>query len=490
MRKKQGGNMVRVRFAPSPTGLPHVGNIRTALFCWLFARHHNGSFILRVEDTDRERYRPEALDAIMSGLRWLGLDWDEGPQVGGDYAPYFQSQRLEIYHKYARKLVESGSAYYCNCSPERLDKIRNQRLQNGLPPMYDRNCRDKKIESDPTDTDTVIRFKMPLFGKTCFTDELRGEICFENSTFDDIVLIKSDGYPTYHFAVVVDDYLMKISHIMRAEEWIPSAGKHILIYDALGWEAPKFVHLPMILGPDRSKLSKRHGATAITEFEQQGILPEAMFNFLSLLGWSPKDDTEIMNKEELISRFDIDGINTAASVFDFDKLRWMNGEYIRRMTPKQLTARLKPYYEKWGWCTADNPCDDEYLDKVSQAMQERLKVFTDMKELGYYFFTEPTEYDPKGVKKNFKPEVADWLNELANRFDSLSEWDKPNLEQQTRDFANEMDVGAGKVIHPIRLAVSGLRMGPGLFELLEIVGKEKVIARLKRAANWIRENIN
>ena len=481
--------MVRVRFAPSPTGLPHVGNIRTALFDWLFARHHGGKFILRIEDTDRERYQPEAVDAIMEGLRWLGLDWDEGPDVGGPYGPYVQSERLKIYHEYARKLVEAGYAYYCDCPPERLEKVRQERLAKGLPPMYDRHCRDRGLKSDPTDPNTVVRFKMPLFGKTCIYDELRGEICFDNSTFDDIVLIKSDGFPTYHFAVVIDDHLMGITHIMRAEEWIPSAGKHLLIYRALGWEPPKFVHLPMILGPDRTKLSKRHGATAITEFKEQGILPEAMFNFLALLGWSPKDDTEIMSREELVRRFDLDGINTAPSVFDFDKLRWMNGEYIRRMTPQELTERLMPFYEKWGWCTEQKPCDREYLDRVSRAMQERIKVLTDMKELGFYFFTEPTEYDPKGVKKNFKPEVADWLEEMARRFEALPEWTESALEEVVRGYAEELGVSAGKVIHPIRLAVSGLRMGPSLFELLEIVGREKVVARLRRAAEWIRENV-
>ncbi len=482
--------MVRVRFAPSPTGLPHVGNIRTALFNWLFARHHGGTFILRIEDTDRERYDPKALEAIMSGLRWLGLDWDEGPEVDGEYGPYFQSQRIEIYHEYARKLVEMGKAYYCDCSPERLERVRKERMEKGLPPMYDRHCRERNLVSDPADPNTVLRFKMPLWGKTCFHDELRGEICFENSTFDDIVLIKSDGFPTYHFANIIDDHLMRVTHVMRAEEWIPSTGKHVLLYAAFGWEPPKFVHLPMILGPDRSKLSKRHGATSIIEFQKKGILPEAMFNFLALLGWSPKDDTEIFTKDELIKRFDIGGINTAASVFDFDKLRWMNGEYIRMLTPQELTERLMPFYEEWGFCTDENPCDSDYLIKVSKAMQERLKTLVDMRELGFFFFREPTQYDPEGVKKSFKPGVELWLREVAQEFENLDPWTEENIEAVVRGYAKKVGVGAGKIIHPIRVAVSGLRMGPSLFEMLAILGREKVVARIRRAADWIENNIS
>ncbi|RKZ28305.1 glutamate--tRNA ligase [bacterium] len=481
--------MIRVRFAPSPTGLPHIGNIRTALFDWLFARHHDGVFILRIEDTDRERYTPEALDAIVDGLKWLGLDWDEGPYVGGNFGPYFQSKRLEIYYEYAKKLVERGFAYYCDCSPERLQKIRQERIAKGLDPMYDRHCRERNIKSDPTDPKTVIRFKMPLTGKTCFDDELRGKICFDNSTFDDIVLIKSDGYPTYHFAVVVDDHLMEISHIMRAEEWIPSAGKHILIYDAFGWQPPKFVHLPMILGADRSKLSKRHGATAITEFEKQGILSDAMFNFLALLGWSPKDDTEIFTRAELIERFDLKGINTSASVFDFEKLKWMNGEYIRMMSVDELTEKLKPFYRQWHWCDDENPCDESYLRKISKAMQIRLKTLAEMKEVGFYYFREPTEYDEKGVKKYFKPQAVQWLADAVEIFKSAPVWQEEKLEDLLREYVEKQKIGFGKVANPIRLAVSGIMKGPSLFEILEIIGKEKTISRIERAIKWMNKNL-
>jgi len=485
--------MIRVRFAPSPTGLPHVGNIRTALFNWIFARHHGGKFILRIEDTDRERYDERALQAIIDGLRWLELDWDEGPaetgQLSGEYGPYFQSQRLELYHKYAQLLVDEGKAYYCDCSSERLGQIRESMRAKKLNFMYDRRCRERSIQSAPTDTNTVIRFKMPLDGETCFHDVLRGEVCFDNTTQDDIVLIKSDGFPTYNFAVVVDDHLMKVSHIFRGEEFISSAGKHKLIYDALGWQPPQMVHLAMILGPDRAKLSKRHGATAITAFEEQGILPEVMFNFLALLGWSAKDDSEILSRKEIIERFDLDGLSSKAAVFDFEKLRWMNGEYIRMMPPEKLTELLKPFYEEWGWCDDKKPYDDEHLEKISVAMQERLKTLPAMKEIGFYFFIEPTGYDPKGVKKRFKTETSQWLRDIADEFYALDVWAEPGLESVIRDYAEQLGIGAGKIIHPIRLACSGLTGGPSLFEMLEILGKETVTGRLRKAAEWIDKSV-
>ncbi|MCD6418664.1 glutamate--tRNA ligase [bacterium] len=480
--------MVRVRFAPSPTGLPHIGNIRTALFNYLFAKHNNGKFILRIEDTDRERYREDALDAIIKGLKWLGINWDEGPDIGGEYGPYFQSRRIEIYHKYAKKLVDEGKAYYCDCSPERLKRVREEMRAKKLNFMYDRHCRKRNIKSDPTDPSTVIRFKMPLSGETCFDDVLRGKICFDNSTQDDIILIKSDGFPTYNFAVVIDDHLMGITHIFRGEEFISSAGKHKHIYDALGWEPPKMVHLAMILGKDRSKLSKRHGATSIMEFAEQGFLPEAMMNFLALLGWSPKDDREILSKDELVERFSLDGLSTKPAVFDIEKLEWMNGEYIRMMEVEKLTENLIPYYRKWGWINGEK-YDVEYLNRVSAAMQERLKKLTDIKELGFYFFQEPSGYDEKGVRKQFKRDRIPWMKFVLEKFENLDNWREEKLEKVIAEGMEKFGVGAGKLIHPIRLAVSGLTRGPGLFELLEILGREKTIARIKRAINWIENNV-
>ena len=479
--------MFRVRFAPSPTGLPHVGNMRTALFNWLFARHYNGKFILRIEDTDQKRYDENALRAIMDGLRWLELDWDEGPDVGGDFGPYFQSKRIDIYHRYAQQLVEEGKAYYCDCKAERLEEIRKEMRAKKLNFMYDRKCRERNISSEPGDTNTVIRFKMPLYGDTCFNDKLRGEVCFDNETQDDIVIIKSDGFPTYNFAVVIDDHLMDISHVFRGEEFISSAGKHKLIYDAFGWEPPQFIHLPIILGPDKSKLSKRHGATAITEFKKKGILPEVMFNYLALLGWSTKDDSEIISRDELIRRFDTDGLSSKSAVFDFEKLQWMNGEYIRMMQPEKLTEILMPLYKKWKWLD-NREYNGLYLNRISAAMQERLKTLQDMEKKGFYFFMEPTEYDEKGVRKNFKPDRAKWLREIAEKFDTVDEWGETQMEAIIRDYAEKLDVGAGKIIHPIRLACSGLTGGPSLFEMLEILGKDTVVRRLIKAAEWIEIN--
>ncbi|MDA8219621.1 MAG: glutamate--tRNA ligase, partial [Dehalococcoidales bacterium] len=325
---------VRVRFAPSPTGTPHIGNVRTALFNWLFARHHGGKFVLRIEDTDVARRVPGAIEAIMDGLRWLGLDWDEGPEVDGPLGPYFQSERLHLYRQYAAQLVEQGHAYYCYCSPERLAEMRAEQERRKESVGYDRRCRylspADREEAEASGVTPVVRFAMPLEGETTYHDLLRGDVTIQNSVLDDFVILKSDGYPTYHFAVVVDDHHMHISHVLRADEWIPSTPRHVLLYRALGWDLPRFAHLPIILGPDRSKLSKRHGATSITAYREEGYLPEALVNFLALLGWSYDGVTEVFSREDLIARFDLDRVGKTAAVFDREKLEWMNGYYIRQ----------------------------------------------------------------------------------------------------------------------------------------------------------------
>ncbi|MGA2284712.1 MAG: glutamate--tRNA ligase, partial [Dehalococcoidia bacterium] len=320
---------VRVRFAPSPTGIPHVGNIRTALFNWLFARHEGGGFVLRIEDTDQTRLVSEALDAIVASLRWLGLDWDEGPEVGGPHGPYFQSQRLERYHRAADELIAKDAAYRCYCSPERLEQVRAEQTRRKEPPRYDRRCRflsdAECAQEEATGIKPVVRFKTPLSGRTEFDDVVRGHVAFENETLDDFVLLKSDGFPTYHLANVVDDHVMEISHVLRADEWLPSTPRHLLLYAALGYAPPVFAHLPMILGPDRAKLSKRHGAVSLLEYKRQGYLPEVMFNFLGLLGWSLDDHTEIISREEFIRHFSLERIVKNPAIFDVEKLTWMNG---------------------------------------------------------------------------------------------------------------------------------------------------------------------
>ena len=335
---------VRVRFAPSPTGIPHVGNIRTALFNWLFARHEGGSFVLRIEDTDQTRLDPRALDAILESLRWLGLDWDEGPEVGGPYGPYFQSQRLEHYHRAADELIAKDAAYRCYCSPERLEQVRAEQARRKEPPRYDRRCRnlseDERKQEEAKGIVGVVRFKTPLTGQTEFDDIVRGRVVFENETLDDFVLLKSDGYPTYHLANVVDDHMMGITHVLRAEEWLPSTPRHLLLYDALGYAPPRFAHLPMILGSDRAKLSKRHGAVSLLEYKRQGYLPEAMFNFLGLLGWSLDDHTEIISREEFVRNFSLERIVKNPAIFDVEKLTWMNGVYMRALSPERLAELL------------------------------------------------------------------------------------------------------------------------------------------------------
>ena len=388
---------VRVRFAPSPTGRPHVGNIRTALFDWLFARHTGGKFILRIEDTDVARKVEGAVEAIMDGLRWLGLDWDEGPEVGGDYGPYFQSQRLELYQEAAERLVAQGDAYYCYCSPERLEAMRRSRSARKQPPGYDRHCRDlspqERAQKEAEGIMPVVRFKTPLEGQTRFNDLIYGDVVFENSTIDDFVLLKSDGYPTYHLANVVDDHAMEISHVIRAEEWISSTPRHLLLYQALGLEPPQFVHHPMILGPDRAKLSKRHGAVSILEYREQGYLPETMFNFLALIGWSLDDKTEIMSRQELVDNFSLERIGKTGAIFNREKLDWMNGVYIRSLSVDDFTQRALPFLDKGLPPQVKRPLSIDYVRQIMPLIQERARTLAEVPELVEFFFVDELDYD-------------------------------------------------------------------------------------------------
>ncbi|MEJ2739741.1 MAG: glutamate--tRNA ligase, partial [Dehalococcoidia bacterium] len=361
---------VRVRFAPSPTGYPHLGNIRTALFNWLFARHNNGTFILRIEDTDAARKVEGAVEIIMDSLQWLGLDWDEGP--------FFQSQRLQYYKEIADRLVEEDKAYLCYCSPERLDEVRREQMKRKQPPGYDRHCRsltkEEKTEMEASGITPVVRFKIPLDGQTSFKDLIKGEVSFENKVLDDIVLLKSDGYPTYHLANIIDDHNMNISHVLRADEWLSSTPRHLLLYQAVGWRPPEFAHLPMILGPDRAKLSKRHGATAINEYRDKGYLPEAMINFLSLLGWSLDDKTELLSRDEIIAHFSLERVSKTAAVFNNEKLDWMNGIYIRNLDIDQFAERAIPFLERELPDTIKRPLDTGYIRQIMPLIQERAKT--------------------------------------------------------------------------------------------------------------------
>ncbi len=473
---------IRVRFAPSPTGMPHVGVIRTAIFDWLLARHHNGKFVLRIEDTDRSRYVEGAVDNIIGALKWLGMDIDEGPSAGGDYGPYYQSERLPLYYRYVKYLIDEGRAYWCNCTPERLDKIRKEQQAKKMPVGYDNKCWNLGLNGEPGDGVHVLRFAIPPGMTTTFHDELRGDITVDNDELDDFVLLKRDGFPTYHFASCIDDHHMAISHVFRGEEWLSSAPKHKLLYDALGIEPPKFVHVPVILGPDRKKLSKRHGAANVLEYKQMGYLPEAIFNFLALIGWNPGTEDEILSKEQLAELFTVERINTSAGIFDIDKLNWMNGEYIRAMPLESLVERLRPAMSEWGWIDDGfEPWGKEYVAGVCALMQERLKTLVEMREKAFFFFEEFESYDPKGAKKAFKgDDIIDRLSAAREKLEK-TEWTVVGIEAAIRETAEKFGVGAGKIIHPIRLAVSGISAGPGLFEMLHILGRKKVIARIDKA---------
>lgn len=473
---------VRVRFAPSPTGYPHVGNIRTALFNWLFARHNSGVFILRIEDTDRERMVEGAVEAILDSLRWLGLDWDEGP--------YFQSQRLALYREVAQELVKLDSAYYCYCSPERLQSVREEQMKRKQPPGYDRHCRNltrtQRAEFESRGIVPVVRFKTPLEGQTAFHDLLRGEIVFQNNTLDDFVLLKSDGYPTYHLANIVDDHFMGISHVLRADEWLSSTPRHVLLYQALGWEPPKFAHLPMILGPDRSKLSKRHGATAITEYMEAGYLPEAMFNFLALLGWSLDDKTELMDRDMIIKHFSLERISKNPAVFNREKLDWMNGVYIRSLSLEEFTQRALPFLEKGLPPVVARPLDSGYVARVMPLIQDRARTLGEVAPLTEFFFVEQLEYDKKLLVEKLSPaEAASSLQITISRLEELPAWEAQSLENLLRPLAEELGLKTGVYFGLLRVAVTGRTAAPPLFQTMEVLGRERCLRRLQDALSRI-----
>jgi len=478
---------VRVRFAPSPTGSPHIGTIRTAVFDWLFARHEGGVFVLRIEDTDRARLVPGALEEIMRDLRWAGLQWDEGPEAGGPYGPYLQSERVEHYRSSAERLVETGHAYYCYCTPERLAELRKRQEAEGRPTGYDRRCRnlppEEKARLQAASTPRVVRFAMPDSGTTTFHDIVRGDVTFDNALQDDFVILKSDGFPTYHLANVVDDHLMEITHVIRGEEWISSTPKHVQLYAAFGWEPPVWVHPPLILGPDRSKLGKRHGAVSFSAYIEGGYLPEAMVNYLALLGWSAGEDRDLYSIEELTQRFTLEGIINHPAIFDADKLLWMNGQYIRMAGVERLTDLVLPYLVKAG-LASEHPSPDEldYLRKVVAPIQDRLKVLADAPELAEFFFREEPAYDPKAVEKWLaRPEAPELLSRVADRLEALDVWSLETIERAVREAGAEVGAEGGKVIHPVRVAATGRTVGPGLFETLEVLGKHRVVTRLRKA---------
>ncbi len=476
--------MVRVRFAPSPTGYLHVGNARTALFNYLFARHTGGKLILRVEDTDKERSKKEYEEMLIEDLKWLGIQWDEGPDVGGDFGPYRQSQRLDIYEKYVKQLLESGYAYHCYCLPEELEEERKKALAEGRPPRYSGKCRhlteEQKKEYEKKGIKPVVRFKVPDGRTIIFDDLVRGHIEINVDEFGDFVIVRQDGMPTYNFVVVVDDALMKITHVIRGEDHLSNTPKQILIYEALGFDLPQFAHLPIILGEDRSKLSKRHGAVSVRAFKDEGYMPEALFNFLSLLGWHPKEDREILSKEEIIKEFDIKDVHKSPAVFDRTKLRWMNGVYIREIIPlDELTKRAEPFFKGFGYIA-----DFDYYRKVMEVIRDSIETLMDIKERARPFFVDEFEFDQK-AKEELSDETAyrviqTFYEKIKNR-ESLT---GQEFKQIMKEIQKELKVKGRQLYHPVRIALTGEHSGVGLDLLVEVIGIERVKKRIQRALEY------
>lgn len=469
---------VIVRFAPSPTGFLHIGSLRTALFNWLWARKHKGKFILRIEDTDKERYIEGAVDNIIEALKWYGLDFDEGP--------VFQSKRLDIYKKYTAQLIEQGSAYYCFCSSERLDEIRKIQKANKQATQYDGLCRslskeevDKKLEQNMPH---VIRLKVPEEGITEFTDMVYKRVSVDNNEIDDQILLKSDGYPTYHLANVVDDHEQGITHVIRAEEWLPSTPKHILLYEAFGWTPPQFAHLPMVLGPDRSKLSKRHGAKAALDYKKD-YLPEAIINFIALLGWNPKTDQEIFSLNELIKEFDLSKINKASAIFNLEKLNWLNGRYIKRMNLDNLVLMCKKYVP-----IKDE--DEKMFREIVKLHQNRMQTFIDIVKYYHYYKRTELEYDqniliPKG---GLREETIEYLELSLEKIKKIhpANYKASTLKVDFEALIKERGLTNKVILWPLRVAITGLEKSPGVFEMMEAHGKYRVIELVENALKMLK----
>ena len=479
---------VRVRFPPSPTGELHVGNVQTAIFNWLFARGSGGDFIIRIEDTDQARKVEGAVETMLESLRWLRLDWDEGPDVGGEHGPYVQSQRLELYERAAEGLVEDGRAYRCFCTPERLAEMRKEQERLKRSPGYDGRCSELSTvqgqERLAAGEKCVVRFAMPKEGVTKVSDLIRGEITYENRLIDDFVMLKSDGFPTYHLAHVVDDHAMEISHVLRGEDWLPSAPRHLRIYEALGWEPPQLAHLPIILAPDRSKLSKRHGATSTLEFRELGYLPGAMVNFLALLGWSLDDKTEVLSVPELIESFSLEGLSRSAAIFNLDKLNWLNGYYIRQMTDDELADALLDYWGRYPPKEVPELPDKAYLLRIVPLVQERLKTLSDAAPLVPFFFQPEAAYETADlVQKGMDADGTRGAMEKAHAaLEGLSTFDAEAMEGALRPLAEKMGMKVGQLFGSLRIATTGLQVSPPLFQTMEVLGRERSLDAIREAA--------
>jgi len=475
---------VRVRFAPSPTGFLHVGGARTALYNWLFARHHGGVLILRIEDTDVDRSRPELTTAILESLQWLGLTWDEGP--------FYQSERLERYHAMALELEQRGYAYPCFCTSQELQEKRAQAEAQRRPWKYDGTCRNLPDSERQTwrqqGRPHAIRFRVPETGQTSFDDRVFGHIEVEHGDLEDFVLLRSDGHPTYHLGVVADDLDMRVTHVIRGADHISNTPKQLLMYRALGAPEPVFAHLPLILGPDRQRLSKRHGASSVGAYREQGFLPEALVNFLALLGWTPPGQKEIVSLDEMIREFDLEAVSKSNAVFDLEKLAWMNSEYLRHLPTERLQAVVEQELRSAGlWREASKGVERQRFESSARLLQTRARTVKDFSQSGRAFFTEEFEYDPEAQKKFWKddslPELLDMLGERLTRAESF---DLQEAEKCLRALAEERGVKAGLLINAARVALTGQAVAPGLFEVMVALGRERVVGRLQRAAAYLR----
>jgi glutamyl-tRNA synthetase len=478
---------VRVRFAPSPTGSLHIGSVRTTLYNYFFARQNGGKLILRIEDTDQDRLVPGAIDSIYDGLAWLGVTWDEGPREGGPHAPYVQSERLPLYQQHAQQLVDDGSAYFCFCSKERLAALRAQQAARKEITRYDGLCRriDPKEAAERATTEPhVVRQKVPDDGVVALDDLVYGHVEWPLETIEDQVLLKSDGFPTYHLAVVIDDHVMGITHILRGEDWLPSTPKHLLIWRAFGWDVPPHAHVPNVLGPDGKKLSKRHGATKVEEFKAQGYLPEAMINYLALVGWSPGTEEEVFTMDELVHRWRIEHVHRAGGKWDKARLDWFNGVWIRKLSEDDLLGRLQDQLPaEW---------DREVIRKALPVLRERMKTLTDAREQLEFLFAEPSPYEPKLLvpKKKEPRETLDVLVQSTVVLGHVEPFDHNAIRSAIEGIAAAVGWSLAEASQPIRVAITGRTVGLPLFESLELLGRERALARIERAQDLLEKGVD
>ncbi len=471
---------VRVRFAPSPTGYLHVGGLRTALYNYLFARNKGGKMILRIEDTDRTRFVENAQENLIKSLEWAGITFDEGPGFGGDFGPYIQSERFDLYAKYAKELIDNGTAYYAFDTAEEIEAMRERQKKAGIAPKYDRTSMKNQFTLGEQETkrliddgvEKVVRLKVPFNEEVKFKDIIRGDVSVKTKDVDDQILLKSDGFPTYHLANVVDDYLMQITHVIRGEEWLPSTPKHVILYKSFGWEMPEFAHLPLLLNNNKTKLSKRHGDVAVEDFKQKGYIKEAFVNFVALLGWNPSGDNEIHSMQYLIDHFNLEKVNKGGAIFDRPKLLWMNSLYLRNQSDEEIYEMLKEELKESGI-----EKNKDYVLQVINLLKERINFAGDLVDFADYMWNKPTVYDPQYKSKQWKEDTPNLVLPVIEMFKQVNNWDFDTLHKIVEDYLNEKGVGFGKLMNPLRLMITGKPVGAGMFETMVILGKEESLER-------------